>query len=370
MKLFKDYKYFLSLIKSKKLNEKLIVIESDDWGSERIPNIKTREDLRSFGINIDSNPHLKYDTLERLEDLEIFETAIKDIYEKYGKKIKITTNFNVVNPDYDKIAASGYTNYFYQPFKENYFQRDKNHAVWMKIQEMIKNQIFQPQYHGREHVNVNLWLSELRDGNPFYQKAFESGCFAIDSPVKNKNQKNVLASLEYNSVEDQNFIKGSIIDGLNIFEDIFDFRSKTIVPTRHVWHTDQESIFKEGGITHIQTSLKQIHPTSDGYKYIYHHTGERNRFTDMRYLVRNIYFEPSYSEDIDWVSKSYNKIRYLLYMNIPVIISMHRINFAGGLDSQNIQRNVSLFKDLISKIIINYPEVEFISSDQLSSKLN
>ncbi|MBK8547511.1 MAG: hypothetical protein IPL63_09025 [Saprospiraceae bacterium] len=90
----------------------------------------------------------------------------------------------------------------------------------------------------------------------------------------------------------------------------------------------------------------------------------------MRYLVRNIYFEPSYSEDIDWVSKSYNKIRYLLYMNIPVIISMHRINFAGGLDSQNIQRNVSLFKDLISKIIINYPEVEFISSDQLSSKLN
>ncbi|MBK8547509.1 MAG: hypothetical protein IPL63_09015 [Saprospiraceae bacterium] len=64
------------------------MIESDDWGSERIPNIKTREDLRSFGINIDSNPHLKYDTLERLEDLEIFETAIKDLYENMERRLK------------------------------------------------------------------------------------------------------------------------------------------------------------------------------------------------------------------------------------------------------------------------------------------
>ncbi|HMN33739.1 MAG TPA: hypothetical protein PKA54_10230, partial [Chitinophagaceae bacterium] len=54
--------FLRSLILSKKTNRKILVIESDDWGSERIPNKVSRELLQKKGIDMISNPHSLYDT--------------------------------------------------------------------------------------------------------------------------------------------------------------------------------------------------------------------------------------------------------------------------------------------------------------------
>ena len=55
--------FLLSQLRSWKTSRQIVVIESDDWGSERIPNNDVRNTLKSNGINMDSNPHAKYDTL-------------------------------------------------------------------------------------------------------------------------------------------------------------------------------------------------------------------------------------------------------------------------------------------------------------------
>lgn len=56
----------------------------------------------------------------------------------------ITANCAVANPDFDKIEASGYQNYYYEPFTETlkkYPEHQRSFELW---QEGIKEKIFSP----------------------------------------------------------------------------------------------------------------------------------------------------------------------------------------------------------------------------------
>lgn len=51
--------------------------------------------------------------------------------------------------------------------------------------------------------------------------------------------------------------------------------------------------------------------------------------------------------------------------NKAAIISTHRINFIGLIDNRNREKNLKLFKILLSEIVKRWPDVEFITSEQL-----
>jgi len=45
---------------------------------------------------------------------------------------------------------------------------------------------------------------------------------------------------------------------------------------------------------------------------------------------------------------------------------MHRLNFVGGIDQEARGNHLNQFKILLESIITRYPEVEFLSSDELA----
>jgi hypothetical protein len=49
----------------------------------------------------------------------------------------------------------------------------------------------------------------------------------------------------------------------------------------------------------------------------------------------------------------------------PAIISSHRVNFIGSIQPDNRDKNLKLLSDLLKQIVIKYPDVEFMSSDEL-----
>ena len=53
-------------------------------------------------------------------------------------------------------------------------------------------------------------------------------------------------------------------------------------------------------------------------------------------------------------------------MKKPVIISSHRLNYIGYIDSNNREKNLKLFRELLQQIVKYWPDVEFISSDKLA----
>jgi len=53
------------------------------------------------------------------------------------------------------------------------------------------------------------------------------------------------------------------------------------------------------------------------------------------------------------------------FWNKPAIISMHRLNFMGSLSEENRTINLSGLNTLLHQIFKQWPDVIFLSSDQL-----
>jgi len=54
-------------------------------------------------------------------------------------------------------------------------------------------------------------------------------------------------------------------------------------------------------------------------------------------------------------------------MNKPCIIGSHRINYIGSLNERNRTKNLAMLKIILQKIVLKYPNVEFINSNQLTN---
>src|SRR5690606_21201343 len=365
MAIITQLNYIRSISRSYKSKRQIIVIESDDWGSERIPNQFVQQQLLNAGIGITKNPYTLFDTLEREEDILALNDVLERIEKQYEKKIQLTANFILANPKYNAIEKNQFENYFYEHFTETYYRRDGDHRVLNALNELIHKKYMHPQFHGREHINISYWLNELRAGNPFFLKAFALNCFGIDVSNLGTNRSNLMAANEYTHNAEKKRVLDSICEGVDMFEKHFGYKSETAVSPRHVWDKEVEKQYQKKGIQGIQTSLHQLIPSKNGYRRKLHYTGEFNKRNNLSYLVRNIYFEPAYNQNYDWIKNAMGKIKLQFIFGSPVIISMHRLNFAGGLVEANRTENLKLFKELLKQIIIKYPNVEFLTSDQL-----
>jgi hypothetical protein len=355
--------HLYSQVKGFKTHRKLVVIESDDWGSTRMPRKEVLPFLAKSGINLENNPHSRFDTLEDENDLAaLFELLHKPIFN--NNKPKITCNFIMANPDFNKIEEDEFNTYHYKVFTESYFERDGNNKVWELMQEGIDKSFFVPQFHGREHIQFHAWLSQLKQGNKLLHAAFKYNCYAIDLPNLSGNKSNLMAAFDYENASDLNQIEESIADGLSLFEQVFKFKSRTAIAPRYVWDNAIEMAFKQQGIDFIQSAVNQKVPFNKSYLNRYHYTGELNQHGQY-YMVRNAYFEPAYNQQVDWIAQVLRKAKLAFLFRTPLIISMHRINFCGGLVEENRNKNLKLLEQLLKKLIEKYPEVEFISSDEL-----
>ncbi len=357
--------FLKSQILSFKTKRKIIVIESDDWGSERMPDVHTRNELGKFGLDIRKNPFTWLDTLERVDDILSLEMILDSIQKKTGKTVKITTNFIVANPDYSKIKENNYNDYAYEVFTDTYRRRDGDDRVFEAIQKMNQQGYFKPQFHGREHLNISMWLDQLRKENKYFRKAFDLSTYGIDVPMDVSYRTNLMAAYEYDDEAQRTLVMDSISDGMALFYKYFGTQSDTAVAPRHVWNDEIEMQYSKAGIKGIQTSLNQLIPSHQGYILKPHYTGEADPKSDMVYTVRSLNFEPSYDSKYDWISKNIKKIKWQFLIGNPVIIGMHRLNFVGGIEEANRTENLKLFKYFIENIIDNYPDVEFLSSDEL-----
>ena len=84
-------------------NRRLIVIESDDWGSIRMPSRDVFAKLQRMGDHPERDGFLSNDSLESEYDLDELYHVLTSVHDKNGRSAVITANFAVANPDFDKI---------------------------------------------------------------------------------------------------------------------------------------------------------------------------------------------------------------------------------------------------------------------------
>lgn len=340
-------------------DRKIVVIESDDWGSVRMPDRATYEKSLKQGIKVDKCPYCKNDTLASNQDFEALYSVLSKYKDKNGNHPIITANTIVGNPNFDKIRASNFQEYHYEIFTET-LKRYPNRSFEM-WQEGMKNGLFYPQLHGREHLNIGRWMQGLQKKSKEMMFAFDNNFYGISKTISNENNPSLQAAYDYDDEYGKQFALEAVNEAPDIFEKIFGFKSKSFIAPNYYWDYEIEKILSQNEVEYLQGSFSS-HSAKDGNRY--HYIGKRNDLNQI-YTARNVMFEPSGNNSTNILEKVLSQVDKAFKLKKPAIFSTHRVAFIGSIFEENRNNTLKILDEVLLKIIKAYPNVEFMHSAQL-----
>jgi hypothetical protein len=356
----------LSNIPGWRTNRKLVVFESDDWGSIRMPSLKTFNFLSNNGLDLvsgDASRYNKNDTLASKDDLaELYHVLSKPLFKDINNNSPVFTAISLVaNPDFDKIKNNNFTDYYWEPFNVTLSKYGHSGAfdMWKKG---IENNLFIPQFHGREHLNVASWMRALKNNDFEARFAFDNGMWGFN----NKTPQNLMyqAAFDLENPNDLSIQKEVISSGLNLFKELFGYSATFFVPPNGPFNNSLEETAAENGIKFMSASKKQIEPQGNNkYKTKFHWLGQKNKF-EQYYLTRNCFFEPNQTSK-DWIDRCLGDVQTAFSWKKPAVISSHRVNYVGILNKTNRENGLNKLAFLLTALKRNWPNIEFITSNQL-----
>ena len=352
---------YISNIPGWRTNRKIVVIESDDWGSIRMPSKETLNALINSGVEVERNRYDHYDSLESNQDLESLFEVLSSFKDMHGSHPTITALCVVANPDFDKIRECEFKNYYYEPFTSTLNQYPAHDKVVNLWKEGFARKIFIPQFHGREHLNVQRWLRDLQSNNRDALLAFQHNIWGISTPLIPQGYQ---AAFDIDFDTDLEYHKVVIKEGMELFKELLGYPAEYFVPSNGPFNLTLEEILFNEGVKYITLNKNHKEPIGNGkFKTHYHYLGKRSSY-GLIYFSRNAAFEPS-DEGTDWVDSCMSDVQISFRMKKPAVISTHRVNYIGFLDSANRVKGLTKLKELLTKILKIWPDIEFMTSVEL-----
>jgi len=348
-------------------NRKIVVIESDDWGSIRMPSMDAFEKLKRNGLDLfslDAERYNKNDTMATSKDLEVLFEVLGRVKGSNGSNAVFTPVTIVANPDFAKIKNSHFKEYYYEPFTETLKRyRGCENAIGLWY-EGIRSKVFVPQMHGREHLNVSSWIYALQKQDWQTHMAFNEGFWGF---VPDKlafpgiDFQAAFLLKEPSDIENHKII---IREGLNLFEKLFAYRATYFVPPNGPFNNTLNEILAENGIKFRSVAKIQKETIGyDNFRKSFHWLGQKER-NNITYITRNCFFEPS-QPGKDWINSCLNEMQIAFRMKKPAIISSHRVNYVGGLSLKNRDQGLSQLSELLRIIVKRWPSAEFMTTARL-----
>lgn len=347
-------------------NRKILVIESDDWGTVRMPSLKAFERLEKAGLDLFSRDAERYnrsDTLASVSDLTNLFEVLSGFRDIQNKNCVFTPVSIMVNPDFEKIKESKFQNYHYEIFTDSlkkYKGCEGSFELW---REGIKEHLFVPQLHGREHLNVMAWLRALQSGDKHTLLAFEEGVWSYIPTPGASNPFGYLAAFQLFDPREIAYHKTVVKEATEIFEKLFGYQAELFVAPNNKHNNTLNSILLEHGIQFKAAARKQLESLGNGRERTVYNLKQKSK-SGLWYLYRNAFFEPN-MPGRDWVDSCLKEIDNAFKWKKAAIISSHRTNYTGGLDVQNRDRSLLLFKDLMQAAQKKWPDIEFMTSAEL-----
>src|SRR5699024_828596 len=245
-------------------NRKIVVIESDDWGSIRMPSKEVYKQCLKAGYQVDRIAYERFDSLASEDDLEFLFELLSHYKDQNGNPTVMTANILAANPDFEKIASAGFQEYFYELVTET-FQRYPKHSdcfdLWKKGKE---EGVFYPQSHGREHLNVSMFMNALQGGDEDVLFGFEHK-MPGSMPKGRAGVGNILVeSLRCNNQQDKKKKLDIILEVLDIYETLMEYRSEAFITANYLWSPDYNASLVTADVRFSQRRRKLKEPRFDG----------------------------------------------------------------------------------------------------------
>ncbi len=345
----------------------MVIFESDDWGSFRIPNNEVYAALESKGIKLKfpgSDQYNLYDNLESTSDLENLFEVLSSFKDVHGNTAKFTPLALVANPNFNKISNSGFSEYHYMNLQDSYNYYQKGDVLNL-FKIGIKEGLFIPQFHGREHLNVAVWLRALNQNIGDSRVAFEHEVWGHI----NTHPRNIFyqAAFDLEYLDDVDSQKEIIQDGLTLFESTFGYRAQYFVPPNGPMNNALLPVLKNCGIDLVSSDTVQVEVLGNGRtKKHFRYMGMKNKYAQT-FIKRNCFFEPA-GNDKDWIDSCLRDIELAFKNGKPAVISTHRVNYVGDRSLTNRVQGLKQLTALIQKMLIKWPNLEFGTTPILLDK--
>ena len=369
MSFLEEIKRDIKNLPGKKTRRRIVCIYIDDYGSIRVKDKKAYQILKDAGIPMDNNRYARFDTLASAEDLQMMFEVLRSVKDSQGHYACLTPFANIANPDFDKIRESGFTQYFREPFTETLKRYGASHeGVYELWKQGVEEGIFHPEYHGTEHINVKRFMEALQNGHRTTRLAFDNECVATPSLLGDKSVKNATTVFYIDKAEENEALKDDVRVGMKMFEDLLGYRPKQFTPGASIYSPALHHVLKEEGIEYINVQRYRPYPLGDGQfvkKFL--SNGKKNE-VGQKYVVRNCVFEPyldNCRRNNIAVAECLKNIEAAFRMHAPAIISTHRVNFVGSLESSHRDDSLNQLKELLTEIVKRWPDVEFMDGTQM-----
>ena len=139
----KQFKFLLNL-KAFKTNRRLIIIESDDWGSIRTKDKITLKYLNKINPNINNERYTQLDSIASEDDLTAMFEVLNSVKDSNSNPACLTANVCTANPDFKKIKDSEFNKFYFEKFTETlskYSSKNNLFDIWNDVQ---KQGLFKP----------------------------------------------------------------------------------------------------------------------------------------------------------------------------------------------------------------------------------
>jgi len=349
-----------------RIPHKVVIIESDDHGSIRMPSEQVHQELLAAGVPVSPSRYHRFDTLENEADLGALFDVLQSVKDHTGRAAVFSPFVNVANPDFDRIRKEKFSAYYCEPFPvtmEKYgLDSGRVMALW---REGMSSGLFQPEYHGREHISFPLWMSLLQQGNRLLLQAFDKGFVSVsDIPGIPDVAQEFRPAFYFDNPTVRPLLLASIADGVRMFRELFGYLPASFMPTNSLFPPDFESAVFAAGIPFLNVGHSNPYPDETGQIRQQRYTF-RQRYVPGRlnYYIRNCAFEPN-DEGYRSVASTLQQVASAFQWGKAAIISTHRVNFAGGISERNRQEGLAELKKLLKALVTRWPDVRFMGSGE------
>lgn len=348
---------------------KIVVIESDDWGSFRFKDVETRDKFLSPSDK--DKCWMSYnDNFESAEDINELFKVLRSVEDKNKASAKFTFLMNPSNPDFKKIKDANFTTFYRESFLQTLNKRTDGKEILNLYREGLSNGLIEVGFHGREHLNVNLWMNDLQEGDKIARLGFENNMWGFSKSYMPELKYGYRSTFDIRNFNELPSLKENIREGINLINTIFDQKTTYFLPPNGPYHLSLNNELLQNGIKYIGLSKLHQNPTENSFfkKHLFW-IGKRTK-TGLTVITRNGFFEPGSPKYKDWIEPALMDIESAFQSNKPAVISSHRVNYIGSLNMKNRIRSLDELKRLLDKIMSKWPDVEFMTSSQLGDLIS
>jgi hypothetical protein len=355
---------FRARVRGWRCRRRIVVIESDDWGSIRTSSRAAYDRLLALGYRMEASP-FSLDCLETDEDLVRLYEVLGSVRDSRGRPACMTANTILANPDFERIKASGFREYHYEPVDVTLARSPERRGVARLWAEGFAQRLVVPQLHAREHVRSWEWLDTLRAGGREALETFEMGMCGVPMGVSKVGQSFFAPQYLDGGRLSQARVDLEVLirDAARLFQERFGFRSLTVVAPNYCWTDSAERFWAAEGIRFIQGGVFQHCDLPGGARRRPHYCGEFSR-AGPRYLVRNCCLETTHGGETA-AAACLREVARAFRFRTPAVIGTHRVNFVGSISPENRRNGLNSLARVLESTMRKWPDAIFLSSPEL-----